>query len=136
MKTFLIVGLDAAAIDLSGPNTPKGMTADKLTAEIAVTQRQFAEHGDRADICAVKLEPSAAQQVANQLTQSTYDCVMIGGGLRSDAATDTLERIVSVIRSRAPGAAIAFLNLPRDGLPAAARVSAPEFPFGGKITDH
>jgi hypothetical protein len=133
MKNILIVGIDANAIDFSGPNTPPEMTAEKLSAEIAATQQQFAAQGDHADVCAVKLEPSAAKKVTDQLVRSPYDCVVIGGGLRTDAAIETLERIVHAVHRHAPAAAIAFVDLPRNGVAAAARVLARDFAQGGLL---
>lgn len=133
MNTFLIISIDPESIDFSGPNTPPGMTAEKLSAEIAATQQKFAARGDRADICPVTLDPSAVPRVSDQLARSTYDCILIGGGLREDAATETLERIINAVHRHAPDAAIAFLDLPRDGIAAATRVLSRDFAQAGLL---
>lgn len=133
MRTFLIIGLDTDAIDFSGPDSPPGMTAEKLSAQIAATQQQFAAQGDRADVCAVKLEPSAVGLVTDRLARCTYDCIMIGGGLRSSPAIETLERVVNAVHRHAPAAAIAFLDLPKDGIAAASRVLSRDYERAGLL---
>ena len=133
MRIFLIVGIDPNSINFSGPNTPPGMTAEKLSAEIAETQRQFAAQGDRADICPVTLDASAASRVSARLTRSTYDCILIGGGFREDAAIETLERIINAVHRHAPAAAIALLKTPKDGIAAAARVLSRDFAQAGLL---
>ena len=128
MKSFLIIGIDPGSTDFSGPNTPPGMTA-----EIDDARRAFADRGNRADVCAVKLEPSAAGEVTDQLAHSTYDCVIIGGGLRADGATQTLERVINAVHRHAPATAIAFVDLPRNCVAAAERVLSRDFAQSGLL---
>ena len=135
MKTFLIVGLDSHAIDFSGPNVPPGMTAERLSAQIEETRRQFAEQGDRADVCSVKFDGAAERQVSDQLSRMKYDCIMIGGGIRQpDGSIELFERIINAIHQHAPDAAIAFLKLPKDGVAAAARVLSGDFKRAGLLS--
>jgi len=134
MRTFLIVGIDPDAIDFSGPNTPPGMTAEKLSAEVEESRRQFADQGDRADLCAIKLDESAGARVSEQLARARYDCILIGGGLRPDESIGVLERIINAVHQHAPDAAIAFLKLPRDAIAAAARVLSRDFKDAGLLS--
>jgi len=134
MRTFLIVGIDPDSIDFSGPNTPPGMTAGKLSAEVEESRRQFADQGDRADLCAIKLDESAGARVSEQLARSKYDCILIGGGLRPDESIGVLERIINAVHQYAPDAAIAFLKLPRDAVAAAARVLSRDFKNAGLLS--
>ncbi len=134
MRTFLIVGIDPDSTDFSGPNTPPGMTAKKLSAEVEEALRQFADQGDRADLCAVKLDTTAAARVSEQLSSSRYDCIMIGGGLRQDESIEVLERIINAVHQHAPDAAIAFLKMPKDGIAAAARVLSHDFAQAGLLS--
>lgn len=127
MRTFLIVGIDPDAIDFSGPNTPPGMRAEKLSAEVEESRRQLADQGDRADLCAIKLDESAGARVSEQLARARYDCILIGGGLRSDKSIGVVERTINAVHQHAPDAAIAFLKLPRDAVAAAARVLSRDF---------
>ena len=45
------------------------MTAEKLSAAAADTQRQFSAQGDRLDNCIIKLDGSAEAPVTVQLAQ-------------------------------------------------------------------
>ncbi len=134
MKTFLIVGIDPNSIDFSGPNTPPGMTAEKLSAEVEESRREFAGQGDRADLCEIKLDDSAGTRVSQQLARSKYDCILIGGGLRPDGSIRVLERIINAIHQHAPEAAIGFLKLPRDAIAAADRVLSRDFKDAGLLS--
>ena len=135
MNTYLIVGLDSDAIDFSGPNVPPGMTAERLSAQIEETRRQFAEQGDRADVCAVKFDGAAERQVSDQLSRMKYDCIMIGGGIRQpDESIELFEKVINAIHQHAPDAAIAFLKLPKDGVAAAARVLSGDFKRAGLLS--
>jgi SnoaL-like polyketide cyclase len=122
MKSFLLIGLDPYGIDYTAPNVPKGMTAEKLSAAVADAQKQFSAQGDRLDNCIIKMDGSAEAPVTAQLARSTYDAVLIGGGLRQpDANMELLERIVDSIHVHAPGAPIGFVALPDGSVDAAAR---------------
>jgi len=134
MKTFLIIGIDPKSIDYSTPNNPPGMTAEKLAAEVEESRRQFAEQGDRADLCQIELNESAGARVSEQLARSKYDGILIGGGLRPDASIVVLERIINAIHQHARDAAISFLQLPRDALAGAARVLSRDFKDAGLLS--
>jgi hypothetical protein len=134
MKTFLIIGIDPKSIDFSGPKTPPGMTAEKLAAEVDGSRQQFAERGDRADLCQIRLDAAAAALVSEQLAHSKYDCILIGGGLRPDESIEVLEHIINAVHQHAPDAAIAFLKLPRDAIAAAARVLSRDFKDAGLLS--
>lgn len=134
MSNFLIIGLDPASIDFSGPNTPPGMTAEKLAVEVEKSIREFAEQGDHADLCAIRLDASAGARVTEQLARSKYDGILIGGGLRPDGSIEVLERIINAVHQHAPAAAISFLKLPRDALAGAARVLSHDFKVSGLLS--
>lgn len=126
MKTFLLIGLD--------PQTLAGATAKMLAATIADMQRQFAARGNRLDLCVVKPGGSAEAPVTAQLARATYDCVLIGGGIREpDDHLELLERIVNAIHHQAPGAAIGFVLEPDGCLKAADRVLSPAYERAGLL---
>ena len=123
MKNFLIIGLDPDVIDYSAPYVPKGMSAEILRAELAKAQKQFTDRGDYLDICNVKLDGSAEGSVTAQLAHSTYDCILIGGGVRKlDENIGMLERIIHSIRRNAFNTPIGFVPKPEDSVEAVARV--------------
>ncbi len=95
---------------------------------------KFAEQGDRADLCAIKLDESAGARVSEQLARAKYDCILIGGGLRPDESIGVLERIINAVHQHAPDAAIGFLKLPRDAIAAAARMLSRYFGNAGLLS--
>lgn len=122
MKSVLLIGLDPYGIDVTAPNVPRGMTAEKLCAAVADAQKRFSAQGDRLDNCIIKLDGSAEAPVTAELASTSYDAVLIGGGLRQpDANIELLERIVDSIRLHAPETPIGFVALPDGSLEAAAR---------------
>lgn len=133
MKKFLIIGIEPDANKSSGSSPPPVITAAELSKQIEATQQQFAARGDRADVCGVKLDGSAAAKIIDQLARETYDCVMIGGGLREDEAIEVLEQVIDAVRRHAPSAVIAFLKLPKDAIAAASRVLSDNFSPNGPV---
>ncbi len=122
-RAVLIVGIEPEAVDFSDPDLPPGMTAEKIAAGLAGAQKQFADQGDRADLCLVRLDGSAEAVVVAQLDGAAYDCVVVGGGIRLPATHLVLfEKIINLIHRHAPRAAIAFNTSPEDSAAAVARV--------------
>lgn len=116
MKKFLLIGLDPEAIDYSAPNVPPGGSAEKLFTDIAEAQKQLADRGNRLDSCKVQLDASSAEaSVTAHLVHSTYECILIGGGIReTNENVEMLERIINSIRQHAPSTPIGFVSLPHD----------------------
>ena len=57
-----------------------------------------------------------------QLASKSYDCVVIGGGVRLPARGLRLfEAVINAVHKAAPGAAIAFNTVPHNSADAAAR---------------
>src|SRR5262244_418839 len=82
MTRILLLGLDPETVDYSDPALPPGMTADKVRAGIAVALKQFAERGWEADVGFVRPDTTAGPTVERQLASTSYDCVVIGAGMR------------------------------------------------------
>jgi len=122
MTRVLLVGLDPETVNFSDPALPPGMTAEKIRAGIAVAQRQFAERGWEGDIGMIRPDETAGPAVERLLTSKSYDCVVIGAGVRLPPRNlALLEVVINAIRKAAPGAAIAFNTRPDDSADAAAR---------------
>jgi len=82
MARVLLVGYDPETVDFSDPALPPGMNAEKVHAGIAVAMKQFADHGWDADLGMIRPDDTAVPQIEQQLASKTYDCVVIGAGLR------------------------------------------------------
>lgn len=122
-RKFLIIGVAPDAVDYTDPSIPRDVTPEVISKGLARAQQRFAEQGDRADLCLIRLDGSAEAAVTKALVGSSYDCVIIGRGIREPAANLALfEIIVNAVIRYAPGTAIAFNSQPPDSPEAAQRV--------------
>jgi len=98
------------------------MTAEKVRAGIAVSVHQFAERGWESDVGLILPDETAGPSVERLLRSATYDCVVVGGGVRLPPRNlALLEIVINAIRRAAPGVPIAFNTRPDDSADAAAR---------------
>jgi hypothetical protein len=122
MTRILLVGYDPETVDYSDAALPPGMTAEKIRAGIAIALNQFAERGWESDVGFIRPDETAGPTVERQLGSTTYDCVVIGAGVRLPPRRLALfEAVINAVHKAAPGAAIAFNTRPEDSADAAAR---------------
>ena len=122
VKKVLFVGQQPETVDFSDPALPPGFNAEKIHAGIAVGMQQMADRGWDADLCLVRPDESATVVLERQLASATYDCVVIGGGIRIPPKSLLLfERLLNSIHKSAPEASIAFNTVPQDTADAASR---------------
>jgi hypothetical protein len=122
MTRILLLGYDPEAVDYSDPAYPPGMTAEKIRAGIAVALKQFAERGWEADTVFIRPDETAGPTVERHLSSTSYDCVVIGAGVRlPPRGLAVFEAVINAVHKAAPGAVIAFNTTPVDSADAAAR---------------
>jgi hypothetical protein len=122
MTRVLLVGYDPDTVDFSDPALPPGMTSEKIRAGIAVALEQFAAHGWGAEVSLIRPDETAGPAVERQLASTSYDCVVIGAGVRLPPRRLAIfEAVINAVHKVAPGAAIAFNTRPEDSADAAAR---------------
>ena len=122
MARVLLMGFDPETVDYADPALPPGMTAAKIQAGIELALAQMAARGWTADLCSIRPDATAVPTVERQLASASYDCVVIGAGVRLPPRHLVLfEAIVNAVRRAAPAAAIAFNTRPDDSADAAAR---------------
>ena len=122
MMRILLLGLDPDTVDYSDPALPPGMTAEKVRAGIAVALKQFTDRGWESDVGFIHPDETAGPTVERQLASKSYDCVVIGAGVRLPPRGLALfEAVINAVHKAAPGAAIAFNTRPDDSADAAAR---------------
>lgn len=122
MKRVLFVGQEPETVDFSDPALPRGLDAAKIHAGIAVGMKQMADRGWHAELCLFRSAESARETVERKLSAATYDCVVIGGGVRIPPRSLLLfEMLVNAVHESAPKAFIAFNTRPEDTAAAAAR---------------
>jgi len=122
MTRVLLVGYDPEAVDYSNPAYPLGMSAEKISAAIALALKQMTDRGWESDVCYIRPDKAAAQTVERHLASANYDCVVIGAGVRlPPQSLADFEAVINAIHRAAPAAAIAFNTRPEDTADAAGR---------------
>ncbi len=113
----LVIGLDPYRVP--GPWNPKPV-ADAI--EIGMTA--LADRGFHAEACLLGLDGSEdiEARVIVALQARSWDCVVVGGGIRTpEEQLELFESIINLIHRYAPQAAIAFNHTPHDLADAVAR---------------
>jgi hypothetical protein len=106
---------DAVVLVTANPNS----SLDRLAK---ARERTRAERGWQADLCLVRPDKSAGMALDRQLATATYDCVVIGAGVRLPPKSLLLfETLINAVHKSAPSASIAFNTRPQDTAEAAAR---------------
>ena len=122
MTRVLLVGLQPEAVDYSDRALPPGMDAKKIEAGLELGLKQMADRGWQADACLIQPDATAGPTVEHQLGATTYDCVVIGAGVRLPPKNLLLlETIVNAVHKAAPNTPIAFNTVPEDSADAASR---------------
>ena len=122
MTRILYIGYEPDTVDYSDPALPPGMNADMIRAGNDLALKKFAERGWQTDMFYIRPDGSAAASVERQLGATSYDCVVIGAGVRMPRRLLDFEAVVNVVHKSAPKAVIAFNSRPEDSADAAARV--------------
>jgi len=113
----LVIGLDPYLVP--GPWDPK-----PVADAIQVGMTTLADRGFRAEACLVGVDGSDDIQarVTVALQAQSWDCVVVGGGIREpEEQLELFESVINLIRRHVPQAAIAFNHTPHDLADAAAR---------------
>lgn len=122
MTRVLFVGQKPETVDYSDPSLPPGFDAQKIQAGIDIAEATMTERGWQGDLCMIAPDDSGIAMLAARLAKVTYDCVVIGGGLRlPPKSLPFFERVVNTVHRGAPQAAIAFNTRPQDTAEVAAR---------------
>lgn len=116
-QRVLVIGLDPFRVP--GPWAP-----EPVAERIATGIRQFAEHGVGVETCLFGLDGTddITAVVTQALRSNVWECVVVGGGVRTgDEQIELFEQVINLVRRYAPDAAIAFNSTPEDTYAAAAR---------------
>jgi hypothetical protein len=111
----LAMGLDPEVVDFSRVLVP-GLTKEILAAAIEAERVKLEALGYRVRMLLIDTGKTAEAAVQQALEQESYDCVMIGAGVR--VAPDQFllfEKLINVIhRHAAPSVKICFNTRPND----------------------
>jgi hypothetical protein len=118
-KSVLAIGLDPAFVDFSAfPNLTPELVRHYIDAQI----EQLRTAGFDTASCLTDLGDTAEGVVAKALESRSFDCVVIGAGLREPKPRLLLfEKILNLIHALAPDAKICFNTNPSDTLEAVHR---------------
>jgi hypothetical protein len=118
-KTVLLIGLSPDVVDYA--KWP-GLTPEKLEAVLRADESKLIELGYDARICFVDHGETAEATVSQTLAQTSFDCILIGAGVRTDPDEFSLfEKLINVAHEKAPAARICFNTGPADSVDAVQR---------------
>lgn len=115
MTTLLVIGFDPARIP--------GYDPAPVLAALERGRDGYRAAGIEATEVLVGPD-GELPRITAALTARRYDCVLIGGGLRTPECLELFERVVNLVHRHAPGSVIAFGTSPVDGAEAALRALA------------
>jgi len=122
MKKVLFVGQTPETVDFKDPAIPAGFNAERIHAGIEIAMKKMKERGWLADACMVPPDEAGQKQLLQQLSSTTYDCVVVGAGLRLPPKSLLFfETVINLVHKAAPNSAISFNTVPEDTAEAAAR---------------
>jgi uncharacterized protein (TIGR03067 family) len=109
-KRVLQIGLDPAVVDFS--RTP-GVDAEKIRAAGKASDEKLRALGYEVQTCLIDLGATAEAVVLKALSENTFDCIMIGAGLRVLPENTVLfEKVINLIHQHAPSAKLCFNTHP------------------------
>jgi hypothetical protein len=123
-KKVLVIGLDPDFVDFSAPQiAASGITADKIRAGLEGDGERLNGLGYQTDILWIDDGDTAERVLRDRLSQTAYDAVLIGAGLRTLPPHALLfEALVNAVHEAAPQARFAFNTNPADTAQAVQRV--------------
>ena len=111
-KQVILIGLKPEVADYS--NWPD-LTPEKLMAALKADEATLNSLGYDAQLCLVDLGETAETVVTQKLTETAFDCVMIGAGVRTVPDKFLLfEKLINIVHQHAPAARICFNTKPSD----------------------
>ena len=111
----LIVGLEPSLIDFSDPAYARGRNAAAVRAGLEVDEAQLKALGYHAELCLIDFGETAETVLRQRLGQTSFDCILIGAGVRlAPQNTRLFEKLVNIARTEAPQAKLCFNTEPTD----------------------
>ena len=122
-KSVLVIGLEPTLIDFSSPDyAATGMDAAKVMAGLKAAEESLNQLGYDVQLCLTDFGETAEATVRDQLEKKSYDCILIGAGVRAVAGNLLLfEKLINVVHAYAPHAKLCFNTKPTDTVEAVQR---------------
>lgn len=111
-RAVFAIGIDPALLDFSAhPQLTSELVRSYIDAEL----QHLREQGYDVTSCLIDLGETAEQVAAAALASGSFDCVVIGAGLRVPPERMLLfEKILNLVHRLAPCASICFNTNPAD----------------------
>src|SRR5450631_60227 len=111
-KRVLVIGLEPTLVDFS---LVPDMNAEKVLAGLKADQATLNALGYDTQLCLTDLGSSAEAVVSRKLSEDTFDCILIGAGIRTLPTYFLLfEKLINVVHQNAPEAKLCFNTKPSD----------------------
>ena len=111
-KRVVLLGLIPEVVDYS--RWPE-LTPEKLIAQLTADEGTLNALGYEAQLCLVDLGETAEATVKQTLSTDSFDCVVIGAGVRTAPELLLLfEKLINLVHQYAPSAKICFNSKPSD----------------------
>ena len=112
-KKVLMLGLDPKVVDYS--HLAVKLDEPTLRAGLAADEKRLRELGYDAKWLLLDRGETAEAVVSAALKEKTFDCVLVGAGIRTIPPMFSLfEKLINVVHEGAPHARICFNTVPED----------------------
>ena len=112
-KKVLMLGLDPKVVDYS--HLAVKLDEPTLRAGLAADEKRLRELGYDAKWLLLDRGETAEAVVSAALKEKTFDCVLVGAGIRTIPPMFSLfEKLINVVHAGAPHAKICFNTVPED----------------------
>ena len=112
-KKVLLIGLDPKVVDYA--SLPMKLDEPTLRKGLDDDEQRLRDLGYDARWLLIDRGETAAAVVAAELQAKTFDCILVGAGIRTIPPLFALfEKLVNVIHENAPTAKLAFNTRPDD----------------------
>lgn len=112
-KKVLMIGLDPKVVDYA--HLAIKLDEPTLRARLATDEKHLRDFGYDAKWLLIDRGETAEAVVSASLDADTFDCVLIGAGVRTAAPLFPLfERLINLVHAKAPHAKISFNTVPED----------------------
>ena len=113
MTRILVIGYAPDAVDFTDPATPPGLNEDLVAEGIERDVQLMQERGWEAEHLPIRSDESLRDDILGRLTNNTFDCIVIGAGVRMTTKhVFEFEQVIDAVRHGAPQTPIAFNSSP------------------------
>jgi len=121
-QAILIIGEDPELVDFSAPGVPPNMSVQTVMEGVGAATDRLKRLGHEVRVLLTKDAETVDALVSEALKERPYDVIVVGAGLRTlPPMLEQFEKLINVLREKAPRAKLAFNSRPEDSDKAALR---------------